>query len=175
MQRKNWLPQSTDLCLNPVTQLQPNLSRALQVNTLSSIAQAVEICILNSIDAGGREIHVQLDAGSHSFVVTDDGCGLRQEDLALLSSWDLPSKSSKNLDQKRSGLGFAALCSTAVVEVCSRASGKFETFSCLLRGGQVLQLKLAAEQRSRSGTVITVKDLFFNRPVIRKALDAAGR
>ena len=141
--------------------------RALSV--LHSISHAVEICVLNSIEAGAREIHVEVDVGNCSFSVSDDGCGVRQQDLALLGAWNATSKG-----EGFRGEGLAAICNTAVVEVRSRAQGCFETHSCLVRGGEALQLRLAQEQRPRSGTTVTVKDMFYNRPVIRKAIAAAG-
>lgn len=137
---------------------------------LVSFWHAVEICVLNSVEAGATEVHVETDFGAAAFRVTDNGRGLGSADMRLLGSWNATSKAVSGAR----GEGLAAICATAVVDVTSRAAGAFETHSCLLRAGQVLQLKLAVEQRSRPGTVVAVRDLFFNRPVTRKAVQGAG-
>ena len=87
------------------------------------------------------------------------------------------------------GEALAAICATAAtVELTSRATGSFETHCLVLRrgsgsgsasgsgssGGLAAQLGLALEQRSRQGSVVSVRDMFFNQPVRRKALLAAG-
>ena len=56
----------------------------------------------------------------------------------------------------------------------SRAAGSFETHTVALRGGQLLRRGLALEQRNRQGTMVSVKDVFFNQPVRLKALLSAG-
>jgi DNA mismatch repair ATPase MutL len=138
---------------------------------LTSFWHAVEICVLNSVDAGATEVHIETDFSAAAFQVTDNGRGLDATDMRLLGQWNVTSKDA-SLGAR--GEGLAAICATAVVDVSSRAAGTFETHSCVLRAGQVLQCKLAAEQRTRPGTVIAVRDLFFNRPVARNAILGAG-
>lgn len=69
--------------------------------------------------------------------------------------------------------GLASLCSVANVEIISRAHDSFETYIASYKGGKLINLKLAAEQQSRQGTRVCVKDLFYNRPICRQALNDA--
>ena len=142
---------------------------------LSSLWHAIEICAINSVESGATEIHIELDFETCSFKINDNGHGLTPEAMSLLGSWNITSKSelAAHLGGAR-GEGLASICSTAVVEITSRAANSFETHSCLLKAGEVLQLKLAQEQKPRSGTLLSVRDLFFNRPVARKSLTSNG-
>lgn len=72
------------------------------------------------------------------------------------------------------GEALASLAEICVLEVVSKARGAFETYAKLLQGGQVLRQGLAVDQRFRQGTIVTCRDLFFNRPVRQKQLLSAG-
>ncbi|KAH7623964.1 hypothetical protein Ndes2526B_g01218 [Nannochloris sp. 'desiccata'] len=156
---------------NDLQQISTREARSLRASTaLTSLWHAIEICAINSIEAGCFEVHVEVDASSFAFKIVDNGHGIA--DLRLLGTWNGTSKSSKSAQHV--GIGLASICSTAVVEIISRAAGSFETHSCLLRAGELVQFKLAAEQKPRSGTSFLVRDMFFNRPITRKSL-ANGR
>ena len=152
--------------------IKSHVARAVRSSsTLSGVWNAVEICALNSVDAGATEVHVEIDIGACSFKIVDNGGGLTPTNMRLLGAWNATSKSHVETHfEGARGEGFASICSTSVVEVTSRAVGSFDTHSCLLRAGELLQMKLAVEQKPRSGTTIVVRDLFFNRPVARKAI-----
>lgn len=153
---------------------------------ISSPAEAVAELVANSLDAGAREVHVELDLapGGLALAVRDDGEGIRAADLPLLGRRNATSKGpgstaaagtevSKVLGYR--GEALACLCEAASeVEVTSRAVGSFETHACLLRGGGMPQHGLALEQRKRQGTTVVVSGLFAAQPVRRKALAAAG-
>jgi DNA mismatch repair ATPase MutL len=110
-----------------------------------------------------------VDTTSFSFKIVDNGHGLFAADLKLLgTTWNISSKNINSIQHV--GIGLASICSTAVVEITSRAAGSFETHCCLLRAGELVQLKLAEQQKPRSGTTIISRDMFFNRPITRKAL-----
>ena len=104
---------------------------------------------------------------------------------ASASSGGLGSSSGRPARLGYRGEALAAICATAAtVELTSRAAGSFETHCLVLRrgsstgsgssGGVAAQLGLALEQRSRQGSVLSVRNMFFNQPVRRKALLAAG-
>ena len=154
---------------NDLQQLSVHESRSLRASTaLTSLWHAVEICAINSIEAGSSEVYVEVDPTSFSFKITDNGHGLSAADLKLLGTWNITSKNRNSAQHV--GISLASICSTAVVEIISRAAGSFETFSCLLRAGELVQFKLAAEQKPRNGTTIIARDMFFNRPITRKSL-----
>jgi len=157
--------------LNDLQQISTHEARSLRApTTLTSLWRAVEICAINSIEAECSEVHVEVDASSFAFKIVDNGHGIA--DLKLLGTPSITSKSTEFAEHV--GIGLASICSTAVVEISSRATGSFETHSCLLRAGEPVQFKLAAEQKLRSGTTIVARDLFFNRSITRKSL-ANGR
>ena len=72
------------------------------------------------------------------------------------------------------GEALASLAETSVLEVSSKARGSFETHVKVLRGGEVAKQGLALQQQARPGTVVTLHDFLFNRPVRRKQQLAAG-
>ncbi len=72
------------------------------------------------------------------------------------------------------GEALASLAEAACLEITSKARGAFETHTKLLQGGRVLKEGLALEQRIKQGTRVTIRDLFFNKPVRRKHLIGAG-
>ena len=131
-------------------------------NTLSNIWSAVEICILHSIEAEATEIHIDLDIARCSFSIKDNGRGISPADMHTLGT----SHHTRG--------NISAVCASSILHISSRPATSFETFSSILQAGRVIQQpRLAKEQRTRSGTVLSVCDLFFNRPVIRKKLLAS--
>jgi DNA mismatch repair ATPase MutL len=156
--------------INAVDHLPSLQAHLLRASTaLTSLWHAIEICAINSIEAGSSEVHVEVDTASFSFKIVDNGHGLSAAGLKLLgTTWNITSK--HNSSTQHVGIGLASICSTAVVEIISRAAGSFETHSCLLRAGELVQLKLAEEQKPRCGTTIIARDMFFNRPITRKSL-----
>ncbi|KAL4436600.1 hypothetical protein ABPG75_003739 [Micractinium tetrahymenae] len=153
---------------------------------ISGPAEAVAELVANSLDAGAREVHVELDLapGGLALAVRDDGTGLQAADLPLLGRRHATSKTLGSSAATAVGgaqvLGYrgealAAICEAAAeVEVTSRAAGSFETHACLLRGSTMAQHGLALEQHGRQGTTVVVRDLFAAQPVRRKALATAG-
>jgi len=160
--------------------MNPAIQGALRSSVaISSLWQAVEECISNSLDAGADEVHVEVNAAEFSLKVADNGVGVPLADLQLLGTRHATSKCQSGAASWPPTLGghgeaLAALCEAAVVEVSSRARGCFETYTCLLRGGALLKTGLALEQRPRPGTTLVVRDLLYNRPVARKAIVNAG-
>jgi DNA mismatch repair protein MLH3 len=146
---------------------------------ISSLWQALEECVSNSLDAEADEVCVEIAAEEFAVTVADNGAGVPLADLHLLGTRSATSKrpcadgSSGALLGGR-GEALAALCESAVVEVTSRARGCFETHAAVLRGGAVLKVGLAPDQRSCSGSVISVRDLLYNRPVVRAAILQGG-
>lgn len=163
-----------------ISALHPAIQGALRSSiAISSLWQAVEECMSNSLDSGADEVHVEVNATEFSLKVVDNGAGVPLADLHLLGTRHATSKAQGGGPCGAPTLGghgeaLAAMCLASVVEVTSRARGCFETHTCLLRGGAVLKTSLALEQRPRPGTTLVVRDLLYNRPVARKAIINAG-
>ncbi len=132
----------------------------------------VKELVENSIDAMSKEIKIELiDAGVREIKITDDGLGMEKEDALLAFSRHATSKLLDEDDLFRiNSLGFRgeALPSIASVSdvVLKTSTGEVGTL-VNIKGG-----KLISEERAdaRIGTVISVKNLFYNTPARLKHL-----
>lgn len=137
---------------------------------LSIVKELVE----NSIDAGSTNISVEIRNGGISFIrVTDNGCGMSEEDAKICFLRHATSKiqTDSDLDAIYT-LGFRgeALSSigavTCVTLYTKRAEDKAGTcVTC--EGGEILAAKDAG---APNGTIIEVADLFYNTPARLKFL-----
>lgn len=141
---------------------------------LSVIKELVE----NSIDAGATSIAVELkDSGFSEIKVTDNGCGISAEELPLSIQRFATSKiASFDEISELSSLGFRgeALPSIASVSKMELLSGQVASECAnLLRveAGEVVEIRPAA---AFEGTVVTVRDLFFNTPARKKFQKSAS-
>ena len=137
-------------------------------------AAALKELVENSVDAGARQIDIDVAAGGVKRLrVADDGDGIEREDLALAVSRHATSKIARPSDLEAiATLGFRgeALASIAAVSrlaLASRAAGKPHAWRLEVEGGTLQPLTPAA---LASGTTVTVEELFFNTPARRKFL-----
>ena len=135
-------------------------------------ASAVKELVENAIDAGARRITVEYaDGGKTMIRVTDDGCGIAPDDLALALSRHATSKidGSDLLNIHTFGFRGEALPSLGAVgrlTITSRASG-FDGAEITVDGGRMGEARPAA---LNSGTIVTLRDLFFATPARLKFL-----
>ena len=135
-------------------------------------ASAVKELVENAIDAGARRITVEYaDGGKTMIRVTDDGCGMAPEDLTLALSRHATSKidGSDLLDIHTFGFRGEALPSLGAVgrlTITSRAPG-FGGAEITVDGGRMGDVRPAA---LNSGTIVTLRDLFFATPARLKFL-----
>lgn len=137
-------------------------------------ASAVKELVENSLDAGARQIVVELiGGGSNLLRVIDDGCGMSGEDLKLALERFATSKIRQweDLDALTT-LGFRgeALPSIAAVskleiQTCEREAAHGTRVR--VEGGVLVE---EAPAPTLAGTRVTVEDLFFNTPARRKFL-----
>ena len=137
-------------------------------------ASALKELLENSLDAGAREISVQLAGGGAKLLkVTDDGGGIARGDLALALARHATSKIATLEDLERvASLGFRgeALASIAAVSrltLCSRHNGDTHAWAINAEGPRLTEPEPAA---LGSGTAVEVADLYFNTPARRKFL-----
>ncbi|MGB9907815.1 MAG: DNA mismatch repair endonuclease MutL [Candidatus Saccharicenans sp.] len=134
----------------------------------------VKELVENSLDAGATEIRVELvDGGKKLIRVQDNGSGLSPEDVALCFKRHATSKISAEADLERiATLGFRgeALASiSAVSRVTLKTSdGSGEKGYQVEREGE--KLLRFIESAFPRGTMVEVRDLFFNLPARRKFL-----
>ena len=137
-------------------------------------ASVVKELIENSIDAGSTDIKVDLiDAGTKSIKVTDNGSGMDEEDALLCFEAHATSKLLKEEDLFNiNTLGFRgeALPSIASVSFVTLKTSNGKTgVTYHLEGGVV---KSKEKSDLRKGTIIEVRDLFFNTPARLKYLSS---
>jgi len=129
-------------------------------------ASVVKELVENSIDAESTEIKIELlESGTKEIKVTDNGKGMEKEDAVLAFSRHATSKIKDEDDLYHiDTLGFRgeALASIASVsDVTLRTSmGDVGTF-VHIKGGKVLEV---TPSEARKGTIMCVKDLFYNTP-----------
>jgi len=137
-------------------------------------ASVLKELLENSLDAGGTVIQVQLEEGGVKLIcVADDGCGIARDELALALTRHATSKISSLDDLERVGtLGFrgealASVASVARLALTSRERGAGHAWK--LKGENGATPEPAALM---AGTVVEMRDLYYNTPARRKFLKA---
>ena len=137
-------------------------------------ASVVKELVENSIDAGASRIEVALEDGGKKLVrVEDDGIGMSPTDLSLLFESHATSKIVGVDDLARiRTLGFRgeALASIAAVSRCravSRERGSAEASVVQCEAGRAGEVRSCG---APEGTLVEVRDLFFNTPARFKFL-----
>lgn len=137
-------------------------------------ASVVKEMVENSIDAGATNIVVEIRNGGISFIrVSDNGKGIAQDDLEIAFERHATSKirSAADLDTVTSmgfrGEALASIAAVANVELVSKTQEQEIGYRVVVEAGDILEKE---EMGCRTGTTITVKNLFFNTPVRYKFL-----
>lgn len=128
----------------------------------------------NSIDAGATQIDVEVVSGGTRLVsVADNGSGMNRDDALLSIERHATSKIYTAADIEHiHTLGFrgealAAIASVARFRLQTRRHDEVAGTEVVVSGGKLLDVK---DVGCPPGTIIEVRDLFFNIPVRRKFL-----
>ena len=131
-------------------------------------ASVVKELIENSMDAGASVIKIEIRRGGAEMIrIQDNGIGIAPEDLPTAFLRHATSKLRKLDDlSKLQTLGFrgealAAICAVSRVEIVTREKGALSGALLKIEGGVQDNLE---EAGTPEGTVITVRDLFYNTP-----------
>ena len=137
-------------------------------------ASVVKEMVENSIDAGATSITVEIKNGGISFIkISDNGKGIANDDLEIAFERHATSKirSADDLDTVTSmgfrGEALASIAAVANVEMVSKTADEEIGYKIVVEAGNVLEKE---EAGCRTGTTITVRNLFFNTPVRYKFL-----
>ena len=142
-------------------------------------ASAVKELVENSIDAGAKNITIELQNGGMTLLrITDDGCGMEPDDARTAFLRHATSKIRKKEDLACIGtLGFrgealAAISAVSKIDLLTRAQGAADGVRLHLEAGKVLSEEPAG---CPCGTTILVRELFYNTPARMKFMksDAA--
>lgn len=145
-------------------------------------AMVVKELVENAIDAGAREIVVDIKKGGKAYIkVSDNGLGIHPDDLPLVFERHATSKIRMIEDlYKVASLGFrgealASICAVSNIEMITMRAGQSIGVKVSAAGGTIHKI---SEVGTIQGTTIIVKDLFFNTPARLKFLksdQAEGR
>ncbi|HBC94915.1 MAG TPA: DNA mismatch repair endonuclease MutL [Pelotomaculum sp.] len=137
-------------------------------------SSVVKELVENAIDAGARRIAIDIEDGGLSVItVSDDGCGIEEEDLELAFQRHATSKITSTGDLACiCTLGFRgeALPSIAAVSkltVTTRTHDAMTGTQAQIEGGALVAMAPAG---APPGTSVTVKELFYNTPARRKTM-----
>ncbi|MBQ7790461.1 MAG: DNA mismatch repair endonuclease MutL [Bacilli bacterium] len=130
------------------------------------IANVVKELVENSIDAGSENIKIELtESGTKSIKIIDDGCGMSKEDAILCFSRHATSKIKNENDLYFiSTLGFrgeALAAISSVSEVTLDTYDGNEATKVQIKYGKFEEPTIGS---MRQGTIIEVKNLFYNVP-----------
>jgi DNA mismatch repair protein MutL len=131
-------------------------------------ASVVKELVENALDAGSTDIVAEIEGGGKRLIrVTDNGSGMSRDDALLALERHATSKIASDSDLFNLGtLGFRgeALPSIASVSrftIQSRERGSMAGAEIYAEGGRIREVK---EFGMAEGTVIAVRNLFFNTP-----------
>lgn len=137
-------------------------------------SSVVKEMIENSVDAGAKNITVEIKNGGSTYIrITDDGCGISRDDVKKVFVSHATSKIKESDDLDRiATLGFrgeamASISAVARVQLLTRTPDAEIGTRYEIAGGQELEL---ADAGCPVGTTIVVADLFYNTPARMKFL-----
>jgi DNA mismatch repair protein MutL len=137
-------------------------------------ASVVKELLENSLDAGAARIVIEVEAGGRKLIrIADDGVGMMRDDALLAFERHATSKLRSSDDLLSiATLGFRgealpSIASIARVELVTRAEEESSGTRMEIAGGKLL---VCEDAGAPAGTMLTVRDLFFNTPARRKFL-----
>lgn len=140
-------------------------------------ASVAKELVENALDAGATEITVEFEAGGRRLIrVCDNGCGMSREDALLALERHATSKIVSDDDLLAiSTLGFRgeampSIASVSRFSIATREAGSIEGTEIYAEGGRIREVKACGMAQ---GTVIEVRNLFFNTPARLKFMKSS--
>ena len=137
-------------------------------------ASVIKEIIENAIDAGATDITVEIKGGGILYMrVTDNGCGIKKDDVPTAFLRHATSKIVQEDDLNSiNTLGFrgealAAISSVSKVEMITKTEEDIVGTRYVIEGGEEVAFE---ETGCPDGTTVIVRDLFFNTPARMKFL-----
>ena len=137
-------------------------------------ANVVKELVENSIDAGAKNIVVEVKNGGKTFIrITDNGKGIAIDDMTIALERHATSKIRQIEDlEKTYTMGFrgealASIVSISKLTIISKTQDMPMGMKLVAEGGNIISQD---EVGAQNGTMMTVENLFFNVPVRYKFL-----
>ena len=140
-------------------------------------ASVVKELVENAIDAGALNIRVNIErAGSKLIAITDDGCGMDEDDALLCLE---PHATSKIHTEKDilgintfgfRGEALPSIASISRFTLRTRIADALEGTEVIVQGGKFIKVTPTG---CAPGTEMIIRDLFFNTPARKKFLRTA--
>ena len=135
-------------------------------------ASIVKELVENSLDAGARRIRVEVEkGGSRRIRISDDGCGIPRDELALALDSHATSKiaSLEELEGVATmgfrGEALPSIASVSRLRLASRPEAEDSGYEVEVESGQLSEPRPTGMP---PGTLVDVHDLFYNTPARRK-------
>ena len=134
----------------------------------------VKELVENSIDSGANRITIEIKNGGKTFIkITDNGCGIARDDMAISIERHSTSKIRQVEDLENiytmgfRGEALASISSISMLTIISKTEKDIVGNKMVSKAGEILEIEQCATQ---TGTQIVVENLFFNTPVRYKFL-----
>ncbi len=141
-------------------------------------ASVAKELVENAIDAGSNAVTVEIRDGGISFLrITDNGCGIEQEQVRTAFYRHATSKISTADDLHHIlSLGFrgealSSIAAVAQVELITKTADEFTGTRYIIEGGIEKSME---DVGAPDGTTFIIRNLFFNTPVRAKFLKTAA-
>ena len=149
--------------------------KQLSVNLINQIAagevierpaSVVKELVENSIDAGATRIEINISNECRNIRIADNGCGIHPDDIQLAFTKHATSKLSDeeslfNIET----LGFRGEALASIISIakvtCTTRTAEFDYGTKVESENSVVK---ASKVGCAQGTIMEVKDLFFNQP-----------
>ena len=156
-----------------IIQLSPHIANLIAAGeVVERPASVVKELLENAVDAGASKVTIEIRDGGMTFLrVTDNGCGMAEEDARTAFLRHATSKLRCAEDLAAIGtMGFrgealAAIASVSRIDLMTKTPGSLAGTSLHLEAGQILE---ESEVGCPDGTTILVRDLFYNTPARMK-------
>ena len=140
-------------------------------------ASVAKELVENALDAGSREVIVEIESGGRRLIkVSDTGSGMSREDALLALERHATSKITCDEDLfSLSTLGFRgealpSIASVSRLTISTRPAATVEGTEIYAEGGRIKEVKGCG---MAAGTVIAVRNLFFNTPARLKFMKSS--
>ena len=158
-----------------ITQLSEQVANQIAAGeVVERPASVVKELLENAIDAGATRVQIEIEDGGTTLIrVSDDGVGMERDDAALCLSRHATSKLTSAEDLSRiSSLGFRgeaipSIASVSRFRLITHSASSGQSTLVRVAGGKDVEV---SDYGAAPGTVVEVKDLFYNVPARKKFL-----